>query len=310
MDQFGFVFPGQGSQKLTMLKELAEVHPEVGATFAEASEVLQRDLWEIAQVDSENLLDRTDITQPILLTASIAIWRVWQAQGGAMPSLLAGHSLGEYSALVCAEVISFRNAVTLVNRRGLYMQNAVPPGLGKMAAIVGLDNEAIEKACQEAAQGAVVSAANFNSAGQTVIAGEAEAVERAMALCKEAGAKRALPLKVSVPSHCALMQPAADELAEDLEGIEFSEAKIPVVQNATAQLVSDPTLIKQNLLSQLYLPVRWVDCIQTMSSTGIFRLVECGPGKVLSGLVKRINPELVCIGTESPEDLSIALAKS
>lgn len=310
MDQFGFVFPGQGSQKLAMLKELAELHPEVGATFAEASEVLQRDLWEIAQVDSENLLDRTDITQPILLTASIAIWRVWQAQGGAMPSLLAGHSLGEYSALVCAEVISFRNAVTLVNRRGLYMQNAVPPGLGKMAAIVGLDNEAIEKACQEAAQGAVVSAANFNSAGQTVIAGEAEAVERAMALCKEAGAKRALPLKVSVPSHCALMQPAADELAEDLEGIEFSEAKIPVVQNATAQLVSDPTLIKQNLLSQLYLPVRWVDCIQTMSSTGIFRLVECGPGKVLSGLVKRINPELVCIGTESPEDLSIALGKS
>jgi [acyl-carrier-protein] S-malonyltransferase len=190
------------------------------------------------------------------------------------------------------------------------MQNAVPPGLGKMAAIVGLDNEAIEKACQEAAQGAVVSAANFNSAGQTVIAGEAEAVERAMVLCKETGAKRALPLKVSVPSHCALMQPAADELAEDLEGIEFSEAKIPVVQNATAQLVSDPTLIKQNLLSQLYLPVRWVDCIQIMSGTGISRLVECGPGKVLSGLVKRINPELVCIGTESPEDLSIALAKS
>lgn len=310
MDQFGFVFPGQGSQKLTMLKELAELHPEVGTTFAEASEVLQRDLWEIAQVDSENLLDRTDITQPILLTASVAIWRVWQAQGGAMPSLLAGHSLGEYSALVCAEVISFRSAVTLVNRRGLYMQNAVPPGLGKMAAIVGLDNEAIEKACQDAAQGAIVSAANFNSAGQTVIAGEAEAVDRAMALCKAAGAKRALPLKVSVPSHCALMKPAAEELAEDLESIAFATAKIPVVQNATAELVSDPSLIKENLLSQLYLPVRWVDCIHRMSETGISRLVECGPGKVLSGLAKRIEPELVCVGTESPEDLSIALGAS
>ncbi len=309
MDKFGLVFPGQGSQKLTMLKELADLHSEVSETFAEASEVLQRDLWEIAQIDSDNLLDRTDITQPILLTASVAIWRVWQSKGGATPALLAGHSLGEYSALVCAEVISFRDAVKLVNRRGLYMQNAVPPGLGKMAAIVGLDNEAIESACKQAAQGAVVAPANFNSAGQTVIAGEAEAVERAMALCKDAGAKRALPLNVSVPSHCALMQPAAEELAVDLESIEFAAAKIPLVQNATAEIVSDPDTIKQNLLSQLYLPVRWVDCINAMSGAGVSRLVECGPGKVLSGLVKRIDPSVVCVGTESPEDINAALSQ-
>ena len=307
MSKFGLVFPGQGSQKLGMLAALAESHQVVKATFDEASEVLQRDLWEITQSDAENLLDRTDITQPALLTASIAIWRAWEQAGGKKPSILAGHSLGEYSALVCAEVIGFRDAVTLVNRRGLYMQNAVPPGTGKMAAIVGLDDEAIRAICEDSAQGEIVSPANYNSNGQTVIAGNAAAVERAMLACKAAGAKRALPLNVSVPSHCELMRPAAEELAVDLEAIRFAPSTIPVVQNSVAAVVSDPVQLKANLISQLFMPVQWVESVKAIGAADVTRLVECGPGKVLSGLIKRIDPEISCMGSESPEDCATAL---
>ena len=309
MSTFGFVFPGQGSQKLGMLGDLAEIHPSIKATFDLASEVLQRDAWEIAQIDAENLLDRTDITQPLLLAASVAIWRAWQEAGGKAPSILAGHSLGEYSALVCAEVITLKDALRLVNRRGLYMQNAVPPGTGKMAAIVGLDDEAIFAACKEAAQGEIVSPANFNSQGQTVIAGHTAAVERAMVACKEAGAKRTLPLNVSVPSHCELMRPAAEELALDLEAITFSTPKIAVVQNSTAEIVSDPLQIKTNLISQLYLPVQWVDSVRIMASNGVQKVVECGPGKVLCGLIKRIDKDLVCMGSEEPLDFDTAITQ-
>ncbi len=309
MSTFGFVFPGQGSQKLGMLGDLAEIHPSIKATFDLASEVLQRDAWEIAQIDAENLLDRTDITQPLLLAASVAIWRAWQEAGGKAPSILAGHSLGEYSALVCAEVITLKDALRLVNRRGLYMQNAVPPGTGKMAAIVGLDDEAILAACKEAAQGEIVSPANFNSQGQTVIAGHTAAVERAMVACKEAGAKRTLPLNVSVPSHCELMRPAAEELALDLEAITFSTPKIAVVQNSTAEIVSDPLQIKTNLISQLYLPVQWVDSVRIMASNGVQKVVECGPGKVLCGLIKRIDRDLVCMGSEEPLDFDTAITQ-
>jgi [acyl-carrier-protein] S-malonyltransferase len=309
MSTFGFVFPGQGSQKLGMLGDLAEIHPSIKATFDLASEVLQRDAWEIAQIDAENLLDRTDITQPLLLAASVAIWRAWQEAGGKAPSILAGHSLGEYSALVCAEVITLKDALRLVNRRGLYMQNAVPPGTGKMAAIVGLDDEAILAACKEAAQGEIVSPANFNSQGQTVIAGHTAAVERAMVACKEAGAKRTLPLNVSVPSHCELMRPAAEELALDLEAITFSTPKIAVVQNSTAEIVSDPQQIKTNLISQLYLPVQWVDSVRIMASNGVQKVVECGPGKVLCGLIKRIDKDLVCMGSEEPLDFDTAITQ-
>ena len=309
MSTFGFVFPGQGSQKLGMLGDLAEIHPSIKATFDLASEVLQRDAWEIAQIDAENLLDRTDITQPLLLAASVAIWRAWQEAGGKAPSILAGHSLGEYSALVCAEVITLKDALILVNRRGLYMQNAVPPGTGKMAAIVGLDDEAILAACKEAAQGEIVSPANFNSQGQTVIAGHTAAVERAMVACKEAGAKRTLPLNVSVPSHCELMRPAAEELALDLEAITFSTPKIAVVQNSTAEIVSDPLQIKTNLISQLYLPVQWVDSVRIMASNGVQKVVECGPGKVLCGLIKRIDRDLVCMGSEEPLDFDTAITQ-
>jgi [acyl-carrier-protein] S-malonyltransferase len=309
MSTFGFVFPGQGSQKLGMLGDLAEIHPSIKATFDLASEVLQRDAWEIAQIDAENLLDRTDITQPLLLAASVAIWRAWQEAGGKAPSILAGHSLGEYSALVCAEVITLKDAIRLVNRRGLYMQNAVPPGTGKMAAIVGLDDEAILAACKEAAQGEIVSPANFNSQGQTVIAGHTAAVERAMVACKEAGAKRTLPLNVSVPSHCELMRPAAEELALDLEAITFSTPKIAVVQNSTAEIVSDPLQIKTNLISQLYLPVQWVESVRIMASNGVQKVVECGPGKVLCGLIKRIDKDLVCMGSEEPLDFDTAITQ-
>ena len=309
MSTFGFVFPGQGSQKLGMLGDLAEIHPSIKATFDLASEVLQRDAWEIAQIDAENLLDRTDITQPLLLAASVAIWRAWQEAGGKAPSILAGHSLGEYSALVCAEVITLKDALRLVNRRGLYMQNAVPPGTGKMAAIVGLDDEAILAACKEAAQGEIVSPANFNSQGQTVIAGHTAAVERAMVACKKAGAKRTLPLNVSVPSHCELMRPAAEELALDLEAITFSTPKIAVVQNSTAEIVSDPLQIKTNLISQLYLPVQWVDSVRIMASNGVQKVVECGPGKVLCGLIKRIDKDLVCMGSEEPLDFDTAITQ-
>lgn len=307
MSSFGFVFPGQGSQKLGMLSELAARFPAIEATFGEASEVLQRDLWEIAQTDSGNLLDRTDITQPVLLASSVAVWRAWLAAGGKKPSMLAGHSLGEYSALVCAEVIPFRDALTLVNRRGLYMQNAVPPGIGKMAAIVGLDDAAILAVCEQVAEGEIVAPANYNSTGQTVIAGHSAAVERAMAGCKEAGAKRALPLNVSVPSHCELMRPAAEELAQDLEAIAFSPSVIPVVQNSVAEVVSDPQQLKENLISQLYLPVQWVNSVNRMGQAGISRLVEVGPGKVLCGLVKRIDPGIACTGSDTPDEFQAAL---
>ncbi|MBT3530094.1 MAG: ACP S-malonyltransferase [Gammaproteobacteria bacterium] len=309
MQRFGFVFPGQGSQKLGMLAELATAHPEVEDTFKEASDALGIDLWQVAQLDSENNLDQTQITQPVLLSASVAIWRAWCAQQAPAPSIMAGHSLGEYSALVCAGVLEFADAVKLVHQRGLYMQAAVVPGAGKMAAIVGLENYQINEACEQAAQGQVVSAANYNSIGQTVIAGDVEAVERAMALCKEAGAKRALPLNVSVPSHCALMQPAAEQLQQSLNDVDFSSAKIPVVQNVNAQINSNAEEIKEYLIKQLYAPVLWVDSVRLMHKAGVQKLIECGPGKVLSGLIRRIEPEISCFGSDDVHGLETAIAE-
>jgi [acyl-carrier-protein] S-malonyltransferase len=306
MEKFGFVFPGQGSQKLGMLAELQAQHGLVKDTFDQASRVLDLDLWEICQHDSDNSLDRTDITQPVLLAASTAIWRVWQETGGASPAILAGHSLGEYSALVAAGVMDFEAAIAIVNKRGQFMQSAVPAGSGKMAAIVGLENYQINEICDEADQGQVVSAANFNSPGQTVIAGDAEAVDRAIALCKEAGAKRALPLNVSVPSHCDLMRPAAKQLAAELEQLSFNKPAIAVVQNYSADISEDPELIKQNLVKQLYEPVRWVDCVTVMYKAGVSKLVECGPGKVLCGLNKRIQKEMICLGCDDPGSLENA----
>ncbi len=309
MQNYGFVFPGQGSQKLGMLGGLAASNDIIQQTFTEASKALGIDLWEIAQYDSANILDQTHITQPVLLAASVAIWRLWQANTSSSPVVMAGHSLGEYSALVCAGVLDFADAIKVVHQRGQFMQSAVPAGVGKMAAIVGLEDEKIAEICASAAGEQVVSAANFNSPGQTVIAGDADAVDRAMALCKEAGAKRTLPLNVSVPSHCALMKPAADQLDRVLAGIEFKPPQISVVQNVAANIETDPEMIKQNLIKQLYMPVLWVDCVKAIYSEGARKAVECGPGKVLCGLIKRIEPELSCFGSDEPVSFESTIAE-
>lgn len=288
MSKFAIVFPGQGSQTVGMLAELGEQYEIVKATFAEASEVLGYDLWALVQNGPAEDLNQTFRTQPALLAASVAIWRVWQEQGFAQPEVLAGHSLGEYSALVCAGVIDFQQAIKLVELRGQLMQEAVPAGVGAMYAIIGLGDDEIAAACEQAAQGEVVSPVNFNSPGQVVIAGNKAAVERAGALCKEAGAKRALPLPVSVPSHCALMKPAADKLAEALKDIEFNTPAIPVINNVDVAAETSPESIKDALVRQLYSPVRWTEGVQKMHEQGVEQLFEVGPGKVLTGLTKRI----------------------
>ncbi|MCG6218707.1 ACP S-malonyltransferase [Vibrio furnissii] len=288
MSKFAIVFPGQGSQAVGMLAELGEQYDVVKQTFAEASDALGYDLWALVQNGPAEDLNQTFRTQPALLASSVAIWRVWQALGLEQPEVLAGHSLGEYSALVCAGVIDFKAAIKLVELRGQLMQEAVPAGTGAMYAIIGLDDAAIAKACEDAAQGDVVSPVNFNSPGQVVIAGQKDAVERAGALCKEAGAKRALPLPVSVPSHCALMKPAAEKLAVALEALEFNAPQIPVINNVDVATETDPAKIKDALVRQLHSPVRWTEGVEKMAAQGIEKLIEVGPGKVLTGLTKRI----------------------
>ncbi|WNJ94776.1 ACP S-malonyltransferase [Vibrio ruber] len=288
MSNFAIVFPGQGSQTVGMLAELGEQYDVVQQTFAEASDVLGYDLWSLVQNGPAEDLNQTFRTQPALLASSVAIWRVWQSLGLGMPATLAGHSLGEYSALVCAGVIDFKQAIKLVELRGQLMQEAVPAGSGAMFAIIGLDDDAIANACIEAANGQIVSPVNFNSPGQVVIAGEKDAVQRAGELCKEAGAKRALPLPVSVPSHCALMKPAADKLAETLQAMTFNTPEISVINNVDVIAETDPEKIKDALVRQLYNPVRWTETVQKMHEQGIEKLFEMGPGKVLTGLTKRI----------------------
>jgi [acyl-carrier-protein] S-malonyltransferase len=291
-NKLALVFPGQGSQSVGMLAELHAEFATVRDTFAEASAALGYDLWALVANGPDTALNETHRTQPALLTASVAVYRVWLEQGGATPAYLAGHSLGEYSALVCAGVLTLSDAVKLVEKRGQYMQLAVPAGTGAMSAIIGLDDALIAKACAEAAQGEVVSPVNFNSPGQVVIAGNKAAVERANELCKAAGAKRALPLPVSVPSHCALMKPAADKLADDLNSISFHTAVIPVVNNVDVVAAADAAAIKDALVRQLYSPVRWTESIEFLAAQGVDTVIELGAGKVLSGLIKRINKEL------------------
>jgi [acyl-carrier-protein] S-malonyltransferase len=304
-----FVFPGQGSQKIGMLADLAAQYPIVTQTFAEASQVLGYDLWDLVQNGAQDDINLTERTQPLLLAASVAVWRVWTEKNGVQPALVSGHSLGEWSALVCAGVVAFADAVKLVQQRGKFMQEAVPAGQGAMAAIIGLDDALIIEACKNAEQGDVVSAVNFNSPGQVVIAGSAPAVERASALCKEAGAKRALPLPVSAPFHTSLMRPAADRLAEQINATEFKAPQIPVVHNVTAQTEADPQKIKTLMIEQIYSAVRWVECVNAMAAAGITTTVECGPGKVLSGLNKRINAELTTLSLEKPEEIDSVLAQ-
>lgn len=307
MTTFAMVFPGQGSQSVGMLADLAPQFPIVEQTFAEASAVLGYDLWALVQQGPAEELNKTWQTQPALLTASVAIWRVWQQKNGAMPVVMAGHSLGEYSALVCAGVMDFKDAVRLVELRGKLMQEAVPEGTGAMAAIIGLDNDSIAKACAESAEGQVVAPVNFNSPGQVVIAGNKEAVERAGAACKAAGAKRALPLPVSVPSHCALMKPAADKLAVALQEITFNAPRIPVINNVDVAAESDADAIRSALVRQLYSPVRWTETVESMSAQGVAHLLEMGPGKVLTGLTKRIVDSMTAAAVNDVASLTAAL---
>ncbi|GAA0685931.1 ACP S-malonyltransferase [Marinobacterium maritimum] len=290
-----------------MLSELAAAHPVIQQTFAEASDALGFDLWKMTQEGPEEALNSTENTQPALLTAGVALWRLWQEQGGAKPAIMAGHSLGEYTALVCAGALSLADGVRLVKLRGEYMQQAVPAGTGAMAAILGLDDEAIAKACEEAAQGDVVSPVNYNCPGQVVIAGEKAAVERGIEACKAAGAKRAVPLPVSVPSHCALMKPAAEKLAQALSEIDLRQPEIPVVQNVAASVAADLDTLRNNLLAQLYSPVLWTASVQKMAAEGVETLVECGPGKVLTGLNKKIDRALAGVSISDPAGLEKAL---
>lgn len=286
----GFVFPGQGSQSVGMLADLAEAFPQVRDHFERAGDAIGRPLWRIVAEGPDEDLIRTEITQPALLTAGVALWSIWRDEGGAMPVCVAGHSLGEYSALVCAGALDFNDAVRLVHRRGQLMQAAVPQGEGAMAAVLGLDDAAVEQACAEV--DGVVSAANYNAPGQVVIAGTVAAVEAAVARCQAAGARRATLLPVSGPFHCALMKPAQDAFAADLDAVSLAPPSIPVVQNVDAAVTDDVSVIRRKLLEQISQPVLWTACVEAMAARGVTRLVECGPGRVLSGLIKRIDKSL------------------
>lgn len=302
-----FVFPGQGSQKIGMLADLASANPLVEQTFAEASDALGYDAWKLVQEGEQDDINLTERTQPILLASSVAIWRLWQEKGGPVPAQLAGHSLGEWSALVCSGVLEFADAVNIVRARGAFMQEAVPVGVGAMAAILGIPDQVILDACASSRENDVVDAVNFNAPGQVVIAGSAAAVDRAIEICKQAGAKRAMTLPVSAPFHTSLMQPAAEQLAEMVNGTAFAEPQIPVLHNVHAQSETNPDAIKALMLEQIYRPVMWVDCIQGLKANGTEILIECGPGRVLNGLTKRIDRDLTSLSTDDVASLENAL---
>ena len=305
-----YVFPGQGSQAVGMLADLADAHPVARESFAEASAALGYDLWQVSQEGPAEKLNQTQITQPALLAAGVAVFRVWRQLDGQQATVMAGHSLGEYTALVCAGVIDFGDAVKLVEYRGQAMQEAVPEGAGAMAAILGLDDEQVVQACGQAAGDEIVSAVNFNAPGQVVIAGQAAAVERAIDEVKKMGARKTIPLPVSVPSHCALMKGAADRLAQRLEEVEVKITTMPVVQNVDAKVCGSAAEIRSALVRQLYLPVRWVECVQYMASNGVDSLLECGPGKVLAGLNKRIDRGMGMYSVYDSASLQAALQKT
>jgi [acyl-carrier-protein] S-malonyltransferase len=307
MSKLAFVFPGQGSQSVGMLADLAAAYPVVGDTFAEASAALGFDLWCLVQDGPADQLNLTHNTQPAMLAAGVAVWRVWQDQAGPSPAFLAGHSLGEYTALVAAGAIDFFDAVRLVAERGRLMQAAVPEGTGAMAAILGLDDDAVREACARGAGGEVVEAVNFNSPGQVVIAGHSGAVARAVEAAKAAGAKRAVPLPVSVPSHCALMRPAAEQLAQRLAAVAIRVPQVPVLHNVDAAAAPDAEAVRDRLARQLYSPVRWVETVQHLAYAGVGTVVEAGPGKVLAGLVKRIDKNLEAVAVLDPASLAAAL---
>lgn len=305
-----FIFPGQGSQSVGMLAELAQTQPAVKETFGEASEALGYDLWQLVQQGPADELNQTQRTQPAMLAAGVAVWRVWRAMGGMLPSIVAGHSLGEYTALVCAGAMPFKDAVKLVALRGQYMQEAVPANQGAMAAVLGLEDQQVIDACQAAQGGEVVAAVNFNAPGQVVIAGHATAVSRAIDAAKAAGAKRAVLLPVSAPSHCSLMKPAAQRLAAALADVPVSTPGVRVIHNADVASHSEPGQIRDALVRQLYCPVRWVETIQAMGAGGATAMVECGPGKVLAGLNKRIVKDMATYAVFDATTLAEALRQT
>ncbi len=302
-----YVFPGQGSQSISMMTDFAASFPEIKQTFEQGSDILQQDLWKIVATGPEEDLNRTENTQPIMLCASTATWKVWQKYCTATPIKMAGHSFGEYSALVCSEALDFETALPLARYRGQVMQQAVPEGQGAMAAILGLEDQALAEVCEQAAQGQVVQAVNFNAPGQIVIAGNAEAVARAVEAAKSAGAKRAITLPLSVPSHSALMQPAAEQLSDYLDNITMQSPKVDVIQNVDVKAYFEISDIKDALCRQLFNPVRWVETIQQIVSDGANALIELGPGKVLTGLTKRIDRKLPCYGVHDAKSMEQAL---
>ena len=305
--RLAFVFPGQGSQSIGMLAELAELHPQIRDTFAEASEGAGVDLWALSQGGPEEQLNRTEFTQPALLAASIAVWRLWNAQGGAKPAVLAGHSLGEYTALVAAGALTLHDGAHLVRLRGQLMQDAAPTGVGAMAAVLGAEDALVLEVCAEAAGSQVVVPANFNSPGQIVIGGDAAAVDRALALLAEKGVRKAVKLAVSVPSHTPLMREAANRLEAVMNGLAWQLPALPVVQNVDAQVHDGVDAIRQALVQQLYQPVQWTGCVQALAARGVSRVAECGPGKVLTGLVKRIDKNIEGRPLATPADFAGAL---
>ena len=305
--QLALVFPGQGSQALGMLAELSELHPTVKPAFEEASDGAGVDLWALAQAGPDEMLNRTEYTQPALLAAGIAVWRLWQQQGGAMPAVLAGHSLGEYTALVAAGALSLKDGAHLVRIRGQLMQDAAPAGVGAMAAVLGADNALVEAVCVEASGAQGVVPANYNSPGQIVIGGDAAAVDRALVLLAERGVRKAVKLAVSVPSHTPLMREAANRLAQTMAGLHWNLPVLPVVQNVDAQVHTSIDAIRDALVRQLYLPVQWTSCVQALSARGITRIGECGPGKVLTGLVKRIDKSLDARALGTPAEFTAAI---
>ena len=308
LSQFvALVFPGQGSQSVGMLAELSELHPSVKATFEEASDGAGVDLWALSQGGPEEMLNRTEYTQPALLAAGVAVWRLWQAQGGVQPAVLAGHSLGEYTALVAAGALSLRDGAHLVRIRGQLMQDAAPAGTGAMAAVLGAEDALVEAVCADASGAQVVVPANYNSPGQIVIGGDAAAVDRALALLQEQGVRKAVKLAVSVPSHTPLMREAANRLAETMAGLQWTLPALPVVQNVDARVHDDLDGIRDALVRQLYLPVQWTGCVQALAARGVVRIAECGPGKVLAGLVKRIDKSLDARALGTPADFAGAI---
>jgi [acyl-carrier-protein] S-malonyltransferase len=310
MNRFAMIFPGQGSQSVGMMQEMAAAFPVVIETFQEASNVLGYDLWSLVQDGPEERLNQTDHTQPAMLAAGVASWHAWRQNNGPMPAIMAGHSLGEYTALVCAGAISLQDGIALVADRGRFMQEAVPAGEGAMAAILGLDDDEVRSICEQASKDGIAEAVNFNSPGQVVIAGRKPAIDSAIELAKDSGAKRALLLPVSVPSHCALMHPAAERLAARLNDLELAIPEIPVIHNVDVASHADIDDIKHALSSQLYKPVRWVETIQHMIRQDITTIIECGPGKVLTGLNKRISRDLVSIAVYNLESLHDAIAQT